>query len=83
MCWHQLVRAIRQSHSDLPIFALSQTSDNTAAAIKGDLYGGAVQDWIHLPVDVSEAIARVEGALRHQVMMLGVRGAIQPAYMRE
>ena len=66
----QVVRAIRQSHCDLPIFALSQATDNTAAAIKGDLYGGAVQDWLRLPADVGEAIARVEGALRHQVQTL-------------
>jgi len=63
-----VVRAIRQSHADLPIFALSQTTDNTDASIKGDLYGGAVQDWLRLPADASEAIARVEGALRLQVL---------------
>lgn len=67
LCLHQVVRAIRQSHADLPIFALSQTADNAASAIKGDLYGGAVQDWMKLPADASEVIARVEGALRHQV----------------
>ncbi len=67
LCLHQVVRAIRQSHADLPIFALSQTADNAASAIKGDLYGGAVQDWLKLPADASEVIARVEGALRHQV----------------
>ena len=68
LCLHQVVRAIRQSHADLPIFALSQTADNAASAIKGDLYGGAVQDWLKLPADASEVIARVEGALRHQVL---------------
>lgn len=63
----QLVRAIRQSHADVPIFALSQKTDNTHGVIKGDLYGGALQDWLKLPVDDTEVIARVEGALRHQV----------------
>ena len=67
LCLNQVVRAIRQNHADLPIFALSQTADNAASAIKGDLYGGAVQDWLKLPADASEVIARVEGALRHQV----------------
>ncbi|DBA72534.1 hypothetical protein WJX79_008201 [Trebouxia sp. C0005] len=66
----QVVRAIRQSHADLPIFALSQTADNAASAIKGDLYGGAVQDWMKLPADASEVIARVEGALRHQYQVI-------------
>lgn len=54
-------------HPDVPIFALSQQVDNTCGVIKGDLYSGAVQDWLRLPVDASEVIARVEGALRHQV----------------
>ena len=54
-------------HPDLPIFAMSKTGDSTAASIKQDLYGGAVQDWLRLPVDDGEAIARTEGALRHQV----------------
>ena len=67
ICRTQVVRAIRQSHPDLPIFALSQKTENTTASIKGDLYGGVVQDWLRLPADDSEAIARVEGALRHQV----------------
>lgn len=67
LCVSQLVRAIRQSHPDVPIFALSQNADNTSGVIKGDLYGGALQDWLKLPVDDSEVIARVEGALRHQV----------------
>ena len=66
MSW-QLVRAVRQSHADVPIFALSCPSDGITGAIKGDLYGGSLQDWLKLPVDASEAIARVEGALRHQV----------------
>lgn len=66
MLW-QLVRAVRQSHADVPIFALSCPSDGITGAIKGDLYGGSLQDWLKLPVDASEAIARVEGALRHQV----------------
>ena len=64
----QLVRAVRQSHADVPIFALSLPSDNISGAIKGDLYGGALQDWLKLPLDASEVIARVEGALRHQVL---------------
>lgn len=63
------MRAVRQSHPDVPIFALSQQSDNTNGVIKGDLYGGALQDWLKLPVDASEVIARVEGALRHQVCL--------------
>ena len=54
-------------HPDVPVFALSQQVDNTSGAIKGDMYTGAVQDWLKLPVDASEVIARVEGALRHQV----------------
>lgn len=62
----QLVRAVRQSHPDVPIFALSQPVDNTSGVIKGDLYAGALQDWLKLPIDDSEVIARVEGALRHQ-----------------
>ena len=63
----QLVRAVRQSHPDVPIFALSQQVENTSGVIKGDLYSGALQDWLKLPIDDSEVIARVEGALRHQV----------------
>ena len=66
----QAVRAIRRSHADLPIFALSTAADGTTAAIKGDLYGGAVQDWLRLPMNSGEAIARTEGALRHQVNQL-------------
>ena len=54
-------------HPDVPVFALSQQVDTTNGVIKGDLYTGAVQDWLKLPVDASEVIARVEGALRHQV----------------
>ena len=54
-------------HPDVPVFALSQQVDNTSGVIKGDMYTGAVQDWLKLPVDASEVIARVEGALRHQV----------------
>lgn len=64
----QLVRAIRQTHPDVPVFALSQQVDNTGGVIKGDMYTGAVQDWLKLPIDASEVIARVEGALRHQVL---------------
>lgn len=67
MYFLQLVRAVRQSHPDVPIFALSQPVDNTSGVIKGDLYAGALQDWLKLPIDDSEVIARVEGALRHQV----------------
>ena len=57
-------------HPDVPVFALSQQADSTSGVIKGDLYTGAVQDWLKLPVDASEVIARVEGALRHQVRRL-------------
>ena len=63
----QLVRAIRRMHPDLPIFAMSKSGDSTASAIKQDLYTGAVQDWLRLPIDDGEAIARTEGVLRHQV----------------
>ena len=66
----QVVRAIRRIHPDLPIFALSTSRENTASSIKQDLYGGALQDWLKLPVDDGEAVARTEGALRHQVLHL-------------
>lgn len=67
---HDLLKAIRASHPDLPVVVLSSRDDETGKVEALDL---GADDYVTKPFGMAELLARLRAALRHQLATQGER----------
>ena len=67
---HDLLRAIRASHPDLPVVVLSSRDDERGKVEALDL---GADDYVTKPFGMAELLARLRAALRHQLAARGER----------
>lgn len=67
---HDLLRAIRADHPDLPVVVLSSRGDETGKVEALDL---GADDYVTKPFGMGELLARLRAALRHQLAAKGER----------
>ncbi|PXW66753.1 response regulator transcription factor [Methylobacterium sp. B4] len=67
---HDLLRAIRASHPDLPVVVLSSRDDEGGKVEALDL---GADDYVTKPFGMAELLARLRTALRHQLAAKGER----------
>jgi two-component system, OmpR family, KDP operon response regulator KdpE len=66
----ELLRRIRQRHSDLPVIVLSSRGDEAGKVTALDL---GADDYVTKPFGMHELFARVRTAMRHQLQVQGER----------
>jgi two-component system KDP operon response regulator KdpE len=67
---HDLLRAIRADHPDLPVVVLSSRDDEGGKVEALDL---GADDYVTKPFGMAELLARLRAALRHQLAVRGER----------
>ncbi len=67
---HDLLRAIRAAHPDLPVVVLSSRDDEAGKVEALDL---GADDYVTKPFGMAELLARLRTALRHQLAVQGER----------
>ncbi|SDN71853.1 two-component system, OmpR family, KDP operon response regulator KdpE [Methylobacterium phyllostachyos] len=67
---HDLLRAIRASHPDLPVVVLSSRDDEGGKVEALDL---GADDYVTKPFGMAELLARLRAAMRHQLAVRGER----------
>jgi two-component system, OmpR family, KDP operon response regulator KdpE len=67
---HDLLRAVRASHPDLPVVVLSSRDDEGGKVEALDL---GANDYVTKPFGMAELLARLRAALRHQLAARGER----------
>jgi two-component system KDP operon response regulator KdpE len=67
---HDLLRAIRTDHPDLPVVVLSSRGDESGKVEALDL---GADDYVTKPFGMGELLARLRAALRHQLAAKGER----------
>lgn len=67
---HDLLRAIRTGHPDLPVVVLSSRDDEAGKVEALDL---GADDYVTKPFGMAELLARLRTALRHQLAVQGER----------
>ena len=67
---HDLLKAIRATHPDLPVVVLSSRDDETGKVEALDL---GADDYVTKPFGMNELLARMRTALRHQLAVGGER----------
>jgi two-component system KDP operon response regulator KdpE len=67
---HDLLRAIRTTHPDVPVVVLSSRNDETGKVEALDL---GADDYVTKPFGMAELLARLRAALRHQLATQGER----------
>ena len=67
---HDLLRAIRADHPDLPVVVLSSRDDEGGKVEALDL---GADDYVTKPFGMAELLARLRAALRHQLAVQGER----------
>jgi two-component system, OmpR family, KDP operon response regulator KdpE len=67
---HELLRAIRAAHPDLPVVVLSSRDDERGKVEALDL---GADDYVTKPFGMAELLARLRAALRHQLAVQGGR----------
>ena len=67
---HDLLRAIRAGHPDLPVVVLSSRGDESGKVEALDL---GADDYVTKPFGMGELLARLRAALRHQLAAKGER----------
>jgi two-component system, OmpR family, KDP operon response regulator KdpE len=67
---HDLLRAIRADHPDLPVVVLSSRGDESGKVEALDL---GADDYVTKPFGMAELLARLRAALRHQLAVRGER----------
>ncbi|WP_342151138.1 response regulator transcription factor [Methylorubrum sp. SB2] len=67
---HDLLRAIRADHPDLPVVVLSSRGDESGKVEALDL---GADDYVTKPFGMGELLARLRAALRHQLAAKGER----------
>ncbi|GJE17898.1 response regulator transcription factor [Methylobacterium marchantiae] len=65
---HDLLRAIRERHRDLPVLVLSSRDDEPGKVEALDL---GADDYVTKPFGMGELLARIRTALRHQLAQQG------------
>lgn len=71
---HDLLRAIRERHRDLPVLVLSSRDDEAGKVEALDL---GADDYVTKPFGMGELLARIRTALRHQLAQQGERPVFQ------
>ena len=70
MSGHDLLRAIREKHEDIPVVVLSSRDDERG---KVEALDGGADDYVTKPFGMNELLARVRTALRHRLHTQGER----------
>lgn len=70
MSGHDLLRAIRQKHEDIPVVVLSSRDDERG---KVEALDGGADDYVTKPFGMNELLARIRAALRHRLHTQGER----------